>query len=100
MVVQSVPVFLKSASADRVLHDVLSELAEGGAVQALDRIRERILATMACKAAVKFGDKLTPDEVASLLRRSADVPEAIACPHGRPTRLSVNLDDLEKQFGR
>ena len=99
-VIQAVPAFLKSASAGRLLHDILSEMAEGESARSLENIRERILATMACKAAIKFGDPLQPGEIEALLRKSKDVPESIACPHGRPTRLSVELKDLDRQFGR
>ena len=100
VVVQAVPAFLKTANVGRVLHDLLSELAEGSKPRSLDKIRERILATMACKAAVKFGDRLKHEEIVSLIERSAELPETIACPHGRPTKLAVNLKDLERQFGR
>ena len=46
-VIQAVPAFLKSASAGRLLHDILSEMAEGESARSLENIRERILATMA-----------------------------------------------------
>jgi len=100
IVVQAVPAFLESASARQVLHDILSELGEGQAPRSLEAIRERILSTIACKAAVKAGDPLTDSEIASLLKRGAEIPETIACAHGRPTRLAVDLNDLERQFGR
>lgn len=100
VVVQAVPAFLKTVNVGRVLHDLLSELAEGNRPRSLEKIRERILATMACKAAVKFGDRLKQEEIVSLIERSAELPETIACPHGRPTKLAVNLKDLERQFGR
>jgi DNA mismatch repair protein MutL len=100
VVVQAVPAFLKSASAAQVLHDILSELAEGAAPRSLEAARERILSTLACKAAIKAGDPLTPDQIASLLQRSSEVPETIACAHGRPTKLAVDLSELDRQFGR
>ncbi|MDP6360265.1 MAG: DNA mismatch repair endonuclease MutL [Planctomycetota bacterium] len=100
VVIQAVPAFLKTANVGRILHDLLSELGEGSRPRSLEKIRERILATMACKAAVKFGDRLKQEEIVSLIERSADLPETIACPHGRPTKLAVNLNDLERQFGR
>ena len=100
VVIQAVPAFLKTANVGRILHDLLSELAEGSRPRSLEKIRERILATMACKAAVKFGDRLKQEEIVSLIERSAELPETIACPHGRPTKLAVNLNDLERQFGR
>jgi DNA mismatch repair protein MutL len=55
---------------------------------------------MACKAAVKAGDALTPEEIESLVQRRDLVERSSNCPHGRPTTLRLSLRDLEKQFKR
>ena len=55
---------------------------------------------MACKAAVKAGQRLTHDEMAALLARRADTPRTSACPHGRPTTLTLTVAELAKQFKR
>ena len=55
---------------------------------------------MACKAAVKAGDKLAPEELAELLKYRETVERSSNCPHGRPTTLRLSLKELEKQFGR
>ncbi|MEM7809586.1 MAG: DNA mismatch repair endonuclease MutL, partial [Planctomycetota bacterium] len=59
-----------------------------------------ILDLMACKAAVKAGDPLTPAEVEVLVAKRHLVPRGSNCPHGRPTTLRLTIDDLEKQFKR
>ena len=59
-----------------------------------------VLDMMACKAAVKAGDPLTPAEIAALLARRDLVERSSNCPHGRPTTLRLSLRDLEKQFKR
>ncbi len=59
-----------------------------------------VLDLMACKAAVKAGDPLTPDEIDALVARRGLTPRASNCPHGRPTTLRLTLGDLEKQFKR
>ncbi|MFW5652791.1 MAG: DNA mismatch repair endonuclease MutL [Planctomycetota bacterium] len=59
-----------------------------------------VLDMMSCKAAVKAGDHLTPDEVTALLNRRHEVDRAGRCPHGRPTTIRLSLHDLERQFGR
>ena len=51
-------------------------------------------------AAVKAGDPLTDEEMDALLARRCGLPRASACPHGRPTVLSVTLEELAKQFKR
>ena len=54
----------------------------------------------ACKAAVKFGDRLTDEEIASLLAQRHLAQDQHHCPHGRPTSLVFTRDDLDRQFKR
>jgi DNA mismatch repair protein MutL len=55
---------------------------------------------MSCKAAVKAGDPLKPEEISALLAQKSMVEKSSNCPHGRPTTLRMTLRDLEKQFKR
>ena len=55
---------------------------------------------MACKAAVKAGDRMSDTELGDLLRLRSLVERSSNCPHGRPTTLRLTLRDLEKQFKR
>jgi DNA mismatch repair protein MutL len=55
---------------------------------------------VACKAAVKAGQRLTPDEIDALLERRHLVADVHHCPHGRPTALVFTKSELERQFGR
>ncbi len=59
-----------------------------------------VLDMMACKAAVKAGDRLSGEELADLLSRREQIERSSNCPHGRPTQIRLSLKDLEKQFGR
>ncbi|MCH8822715.1 MAG: DNA mismatch repair endonuclease MutL [Planctomycetes bacterium] len=59
-----------------------------------------VLDMMACKAAIKAGDKLTTQEITDLLRQREIVERSSNCPHGRPTTLRLSIEELEKQFGR
>ena len=65
-----------------------------------ERLLGALLALMACKAAVKAGDPLTPEEIDDLLAARQRAEKGSACPHGRPTTLRLTLRDLEKQFQR
>jgi len=65
-----------------------------------EQLLERILAVMACKAAVKAGEPLGQAEIDDLLARRERVQKASACPHGRPTTLKLTLADLARQFQR
>ncbi|MEX0775329.1 MAG: DNA mismatch repair endonuclease MutL [Phycisphaeraceae bacterium] len=59
-----------------------------------------VLDMMACKAAVKAGDHMSAEELASLLKQRDEIERSSNCPHGRPTTIRLSLRELEKQFKR
>lgn len=59
-----------------------------------------VLDMMACKAAVKAGDRMSTQELSELLKLREQVERSSNCPHGRPTTLRLSIGDLEKLFGR
>ncbi len=82
----------------------VQELLERGEQELLDLNEEsllhEVLDMMSCKAAIKAGDPLTPQEIEALLARRELVERSSNCPHGRPTTLRLSIADLEKQFKR
>jgi DNA mismatch repair protein MutL len=100
LAVQAFPSFLEKLNPAKFVH----ELLERGEQEQLDMHEEEllhdVLDMMACKAAVKAGDPLTPGEIEALLARRHLVDRTSNCPHGRPTTLRLSLKDLEKQFKR
>jgi DNA mismatch repair protein MutL len=84
--------------------EFMAELLERGEQETLDLNQEQllheVLDMMACKAAVKAGDPLSPEEIDALLARRHLIDRSSNCPHGRPTTLRLTLRDLEKQFKR
>ena len=84
--------------------EFLAKLLERGEQETMDLNQEEllheVLDMMACKAAVKAGDPLTPAEIDALLARRHLIDRSSNCPHGRPTTLRMTLRDLEKQFKR
>jgi DNA mismatch repair protein MutL len=98
--IQAFPTFLSKLDPAEFITDLL----ERGEQELLDLHDEELLHElmdmMACKAAVKAGDSLTPAEVQALIARKDLVDRSSNCPHGRPTTLRLTLKDLEKQFKR
>ena len=101
LAIQRLPVLLTSRGANVMafVREVLDRLGGGGPAQA-ENMLEELLEMMACKAAVKAGDPLSPAEMEALLARRLDCEKGSSCPHGRPTTLKLPLKDLEKQFKR
>jgi DNA mismatch repair protein MutL len=62
--------------------------------------QDEIAKLIACKGAVKAGQKLSSAEMESLINRLFACQEPYFCPHGRPVILKITLDDLAKRFGR
>jgi DNA mismatch repair protein MutL len=100
VLVTSTPAMLAGQGPERLLRD----LAEHFRTQPLAPTRDGLLADLlhmvACKAAVKAGQRLTPEEIAALLDRRHLAADAHHCPHGRPTALVFTKSELERQFGR
>jgi DNA mismatch repair protein MutL len=65
-----------------------------------DDSRERMAASLACHSAVRFGDPLDPAEQRRLLQELESTENSITCPHGRPTRLILTWQELQRHFRR
>ena len=79
--------------------DLLDELVESGAAKGpVDP--DKLLATIACKGAIKAGQRLTRGEIIALLTDRAALGDSYACPHGRPTMIHLSSAQLERSFGR
>jgi len=81
----------------RAIIDEIEEWDTATAVQ--DRV-DHLLATMACHGSVRSGRRLNAEEMNSLLRQMEDTPLSGQCNHGRPTMISLSLNDIEKLFKR
>ena len=79
---------------------MVERLLEGGKAPDRRDLLDELLHMIACKAAIKAGDRLTPEEVAELVEQRHLAQDAHHCPHGRPTALVFTRDDLDRQFKR
>lgn len=95
--VRGVPAPLAGEDVRAALESLLAAMSEGG--DAPDW-RDRALATMACKSAVKAGQPLTMDEMRRLIMRLETTTRPRTCPHGRPTLILLSQSRLEREFGR
>src|SRR5262249_39747105 len=100
VLVVGVPAMLRGVAPERLLRDLAEQLRTRPLPPSRDAVVAELLHMVACKAAVKAGQRLTADEIAALLERRHLVSDAHHCPHGRPTALVFTKSELEKQFGR
>ncbi|MBI1902662.1 MAG: DNA mismatch repair endonuclease MutL [Planctomycetia bacterium] len=99
VVVTSYPAILARARVAELLRGIVERLLAGGKVEPRHLVDE-LLHMMACKAAIKAGDRLTPQEIMALLAQRHLVADAHHCPHGRPTALVLTREELDRQFLR
>lgn len=65
-----------------------------------DRFHEKLAAGLACRAAIKAGQKLTVKEMEALINQMKELQNPYTCPHGRPTVIQLSFDELNKRFKR
>lgn len=94
------PAILGRTSPAAIFGDVVDRLTAKDRPPTRDQLLEHLLATMACRAAVKAGDRLTLDEIAELIAQRDLAENSHHCPHGRPTSLVFSRRELDKQFRR
>ena len=100
VLVSSTPVMLAGVAPGRLLRDLAEHLRTRPLPPTRDALLSELLHMIACKAAIKAGQRLTPEEVAALLELRHLVADSHHCPHGRPTALVFTKSELERQFGR
>jgi DNA mismatch repair protein MutL len=79
---------------------VAAELTGDGVATAVERSRDAMLATLACHAATRVGDRLAAAEVQALLQAMDGVEVNAHCPHGRPVAVRLRRAQVEALFGR
>ncbi|HEV1997494.1 MAG TPA: hypothetical protein VGR61_05110, partial [Candidatus Dormibacteraeota bacterium] len=91
---------LPASRMDRLALEVLDSLVSEGREVDLHRRLERALYTVACHSAVRFGQRLSREEMEQLLRDLEVADPGITCPHGRPTLLEIPESRLRREFRR
>ncbi|MCC6126255.1 MAG: DNA mismatch repair endonuclease MutL [Pirellulales bacterium] len=100
VLVSGYPAMLANLSPVEMLHELVGRLLAGGKQPERRDLMDDLLHTIACKAAIKAGDRLAPEEIAALLAQRHLVEDAHHCPHGRPTALIFTREELDRQFKR
>ena len=96
--ISAVPTDLMQIDLNAFFDEILSSLESLRAIKLSDLLKEK-LASAACKAAVKGGERLSDGEVRALLERM-NGNMGLKCPHGRPVAVHIKKSEMEKLFKR
>ncbi len=99
-VISAVPALGSHITATELFLDILEQFGASLSEQRKGSLLEDILASMACKAAVKAGDRLSTREMEALLDRMLQADLFSHCPHGRPVLKQFSAGEIKKWFHR
>lgn len=99
VVATAVPTFVMELD----MEDIICEVADNLCMHKQSPqsgVLDDMLHTMACKAAIKQGDKNTPEEMLALCEQVCNDERIRHCPHGRPVMFTMSKYNLDHQFRR
>lgn len=96
--ISSVPMLLAEINLDVFFSELLENL--NSLVKSPQQTIKSRFMQMACKSAIKGGDKLSDVEIQALLNKLKNETQVLLCPHGRPIVVEISQKQLEKWFKR
>ncbi|HEY7313066.1 MAG TPA: DNA mismatch repair protein MutL, partial [Gemmataceae bacterium] len=100
LLLTSYPALLGRRSPQTILRAVVDHLVSKERAPSREVLFNDLMSLMACHAAVRAGDRLTPEQMAALVEQRRLADDTHHCPHGRPTALLFSRYDLDRQFRR
>ncbi|TLU87439.1 MAG: DNA mismatch repair endonuclease MutL [Chlorobium sp.] len=99
VMIEGVPQDVKSGTEVTILQDMIAEYQDNASKLKLDR-RDNLAKSYSCRNAIMAGQKLSLEEMRSLIDNLFATREPYSCPHGRPVIIKLSLDQLDRMFGR
>ena len=99
-VVRAIPAVALRREPLELLHDLVSAGCKGVSDPAPEVLLENLLQSMACRVAVKAGQRLGRQEMTALLQKLDSLDHCSTCPHGRPLWWKLTVSEVERMFGR
>jgi DNA mismatch repair protein MutL len=98
--IRGVPALLGEVCPKTLLIDLLEDLENLNTLESLENKIDKVFSSMACHGSVRSGRILKYEEMDNLLREMEKTPNSDQCNHGRPTYLKLDLEKINKLFGR
>jgi DNA mismatch repair protein MutL len=98
--VKIAPAGIDAPQIERMLYELLDQLAPEEQAINIEKVRVRIAASIACHAAIKVNMPLEQNKMEWLIAELAKTECPMSCPHGRPVVLRYSLKDIQKAFKR
>ena len=98
--IRGIPAVLGDICPKTLLIDLLDDLENFDSPESLENKIDKVFSSMACHGSVRSGRILKYEEMDTLLREMENTPNSDQCNHGRPTYLKLDLEKINKLFGR
>jgi DNA mismatch repair protein MutL len=98
--IRAIPAIFKGHDIPVLFEDLLADIQSLGALKSLDDRARRTISLLACKSAIKSGQKLSEDEMQKIVEKLGESSSYYTCPHGRPASIIISPKELEKLFKR
>lgn len=98
--VTSIPVWMKESNVNEYIDEVVEQVLESKGKVKLGDLRLKAISTLACKASLKANKNLSMQEMQTLLDNLFICNNPFTCPHGRPTLIVYDTNELDKMFKR
>lgn len=99
-IVDAIPDFMGKTDVAAFFKEVLNEIKENEKAISQDNVKDGIIKIVACRTAIKQGDKVDAFEIQNLLKEWRQLRFPYTCPHGRPAVINFTKNELDKKFQR
>jgi DNA mismatch repair protein MutL len=100
VIISSLPSIISGVSAEDILTSLIEPLLDNGMQPDPMKLLDEMLHSMACKAAIKAGEKMRTDAITELIAQAEKEINSHHCPHGRPSTLIYTREEIDKRFHR
>jgi DNA mismatch repair protein MutL len=98
--INAIPKLFMDRNISELLLEAVHDLQSGIGLKNVDIRSHKMLSYLACRTAIKSGDKLTKEQMKDLINKLAETKTQYTCPHGRPVKIDISMRELERMFKR